>query len=49
MRPLTFFAAASLLALATPALAQTSPIPDRYQPHPYVEISPPEWTRDAVI
>lgn len=52
MRPLTFFAAASLLALATPALAQTSPaspIPDRYQPHPYVEISAPEWTRDAVI
>ena len=40
-----------MLALtAAPVLAQTAePIPARYQPRPYVELTNPDWSRDAVI
>lgn len=49
--PTAWLAATALLMLTTPVTAQTAPsaISDRYQPRPYVEISAPEWTRDAVI
>ncbi len=46
----TLIGAALLALAAAPALAQTpEPIPARYQPRPYVELTNPEWSRDAVI
>ena len=46
----TLIGAALLALVAAPALAQTAePIPARYQPRPYVELTNPEWSRDAVI
>jgi glycosidase len=46
----TLLGAALLALTAAPALAQTAePIPARYQPRPYVELTNPDWSRDAVI
>jgi glycosidase len=42
--------AAFALALTAPAIAQSAePIPPRYQPRPYVGLTNPAWSRDAVI
>ncbi len=42
---------AALMALtAAPAAAQTAPpVAARYQPRPYIELTNPAWSRDAVI